>query len=142
MAAAVLLGIIAGGPADSLALVQPLLDSIGARTFPAGPQPSSALLLKLTNNLVLACAIEAMGEAFSLVEKSGADRQVLRDIRTAGLFSCPAYDNYSRLIVDWAYDNVGFTAPLATQAVNHAFAAGDAIPVQSGNEWCRAMVGQ
>src|SRR3546814_4212369 len=86
MAAAGLLGIIAGGPADTLARVQPLLDAIGARTFPAGPQPSSASLLKLTNNLVLACAIEAMGEAFSLVEKSGADRQVLRDILTAGLF--------------------------------------------------------
>src|SRR3546814_16787530 len=78
MAAAGLLGIIAGGPADTLARVQPLLDAIGARTFPAGPQPSSASLLKLTNNLVLACAIEAMGEAFSPVEKSGADRHDLR----------------------------------------------------------------
>src|SRR3546814_14708745 len=95
MAAAGLLGIIAGGPADTLARVQPLLDAIGARTFPAGPQPSSASLLKLTNNLVLACAIEAMGEAFSLVENSGADRQVLRDILPAAFFSCPAYVIYS-----------------------------------------------
>src|SRR3546814_2199714 len=46
MAAAGLLGIIAGGPADTLARVQPLLDAIGARTFPAGPQPSSASLLR------------------------------------------------------------------------------------------------
>src|SRR3546814_20897433 len=110
MAAAGLLGIIAAGPAVTLARGQPVLDAIGARTFPAGPQPSSSSLLKLTNNLVLACAIEAMGEAFSLVENSGADRQVWRDILTAGLFSCPAYDNYSLLIVDRAYDNVGFTA--------------------------------
>src|SRR3546814_16406106 len=70
-----------------------------------------------------------MGEAFSLVEQSGADRQVLRDILTAGLLSCPAYDNYSRLIVDRAYDNVGFTSTLALTHVNLALAAGKALRV-------------
>src|SRR3546814_13687385 len=75
MAAAGLLGIIAGGPADTLARVQPLLDAIGARTFPAGPQPSYASLLKLTTHLFLACAIESMGEAFSPVEKKSEERR-------------------------------------------------------------------
>src|SRR3546814_10087544 len=70
-----------------------------------------------------------MGEAFSRVEKTGADRQVVRDILTADLFSCPAYDNYSRLIVDRAYDNVGFTATLALKDVNLALAAGEALQV-------------
>src|SRR3546814_11143985 len=123
MAAAGLLDVIAVGSADTLSRVQPLLDAFCARTLPAGPQPSSASLLKLTNNLVLACAIEAMGAAFSLVEKSGADRQVLRDILTAGIFSCPAYDNFSRLIVDRAYDMVGSTASLGLQAVKLALHA-------------------
>src|SRR3546814_4352345 len=48
---------------------------------------------------------------------------------TAGLFSGPAYDNYSRLIVDRAYDNVGFTATLALKDVNLALAAGEALQV-------------
>src|SRR3546814_18357493 len=53
MAAAGLLGIIAGGPADTLARVQPLLNATRARTFPASPQPSPAPLLKLPNNPLL-----------------------------------------------------------------------------------------
>src|SRR3546814_13638110 len=80
MAAAGLLGIIAGGPADTLARVQPLLDAIGARTFPAGPQPSSASLLKLTNNLVLACAIEAMGEEIGRASWRGTSVSVRVDL--------------------------------------------------------------
>src|SRR3546814_17653197 len=49
MAAAGLLGLIAGGPADTLARVQPLLDDIGAPTLPSGPQPPLASLLQLAN---------------------------------------------------------------------------------------------
>src|SRR3546814_16223897 len=67
MAAAGLLGIIAGGPADTLARVQPLLDAIGARPFPARPQPRPASLLTLTNNLVFTWAIYALGETFNPV---------------------------------------------------------------------------
>jgi len=132
------LGIIAAGPADATAHAQPLFDAIGARTFKGGTEPAAASLLKLTNNFVLACAIEAMGEAFSLVEKSGVDPETMRDVLTEGLFPCPAYSSYSRIIVDRAYDEVGFTATLALKDVNLALAAGKAagVPLPSA-EVCR-----
>jgi 3-hydroxyisobutyrate dehydrogenase-like beta-hydroxyacid dehydrogenase len=132
------LGIIAAGPGDAIAQAQPLFDAIGWRTFPAGSDPASASLLKLTNNMVLACAIEVMGEAFSLVEKAGADPETLRDVLTEGVFSCPAYTGYSRAIVDRSWDTVGFTATLALKDVDLALATGAAngVPLPSA-EVCR-----
>ena len=132
------LGIIAAGPADALALAQPLFDAIGRRTFAAGSDPATASLLKLTNNMVLACAIEVMGEAFSLVEKSGADPEALRDVLTEGLFPGPAYTGYSRAILDRSWDTVGFTATLALKDVDLALATGAAtgVPLPSA-EVCR-----
>jgi 3-hydroxyisobutyrate dehydrogenase-like beta-hydroxyacid dehydrogenase len=132
------LGIIAAGPADAIAHAQPLFDAIGRRTFAAGSDPATASLLKLTNNMVLACAIEVMGEAFSLIEKSGADPETLRDVLTEGVFSCPAYTGYSRAIVDRSWDNVGFTATLALKDVDLALATGAAagVPLPSA-EVCR-----
>lgn len=132
------LGIIAAGPADAVAHAQPLFDAIGKRTFAAGSEPATASLLKLTNNMVLACAIEVMGEAFSLVEKAGADPETLRDVLTEGVFSCPAYTGYSRAIVDRSWDDVGFTATLALKDVDLALTTGAAngVPLPSA-EVCR-----
>jgi 3-hydroxyisobutyrate dehydrogenase-like beta-hydroxyacid dehydrogenase len=94
-----------------------------------------ASLLKLTNNFVLISAIEALGEAVSLVEKSGADPTVFRDLLTDCLFSCLAYDAYTRVILDKQYDHVGFTAALALKDVNLILAAGEAasVPLPSAN---------
>ena len=132
------LGIIAAGPDDAVAHAQPLFDTIGRRTFAAGTDPAAASLLKLTNNMVLACAIEVMGEAFSLVEKAGADPETLRDVLTEGVFSCPAYIGYSRAIVDRSWDDVGFTATLALKDVDLALTTGAAngVPLPSA-EVCR-----
>jgi 3-hydroxyisobutyrate dehydrogenase-like beta-hydroxyacid dehydrogenase len=132
------LGIIAAGPGDAIARAQPLFDAIGRRTFAGGSDPATASLLKLANNMVLACAIEVMGEAFSLVEKSGADPETLRDVLTEGLFSCPAYTGYSRAIIDRSWDAVGFTAALALKDVDLALATGAAsgVPLPSA-EVCR-----
>lgn len=132
------LGIIAAGPSDAISRAQPLFDAIGRRTFAAGSDPATASLLKLTNNMVLACAIEVMGEAFSLIQKSGADPEILRDVLTEGLFSGPAYTGYSRAIIDRSWDTVGFTAALALKDVNLALAtaAANGVPLPSA-EVCR-----
>ena len=90
LAASGQLGIVAGGPADALARCEPLLTIIGRLTFHAGDEPEAASAIKLANNLVLGCAIQAMGEAFSLVRKYDVPPQVLYDVMTEGLFSAPA----------------------------------------------------
>ncbi len=132
------LGIIAAGSDAAVSEAQPLFDAIGRRTFSAGTDPTIASLLKLTNNMVLACAIEVMGEAFSLIRKSGANPEAMRDVLTEGLFSGPAYIGYSRSIIDESWDMVGFTAALALKDVELALATGAAkgVPLPSA-EVCR-----
>ena len=71
VAAAAKLTIIAAGPADAVAHVQPLLDALGARTWNAGETPSHANLMKLAANLLLASAVETLAEAAVLLSDYG-----------------------------------------------------------------------
>ena len=64
-------GVFASGPADAMAKCKPLFDAIGRRTFEGGADPEAATAMKIANNFVLGCAIEAMGEGFALTRKYG-----------------------------------------------------------------------
>lgn len=129
------LGIIAAGPAEALQRCKPLLDVIGRRTFEAGASPDAATSIKLANNFMLGCAVQAMGEAYSLVRRFGVAPQVLHDVMTEGLFSAPAYKVYGRIMADEAYDNVGFTTRLALKDMSLVLAAGDMarVPLPSAS---------
>lgn len=135
VAAAGQLGIIVAGPADAVARCRPLFQVIGRRTYDAGTEPEAAAAIKLATGFVLGCAIEAMGEAFSLVRKHGVMPQVLYDVLTEGLFAAPAYKVYGKIIVDEAYDGVGFTAQLGLKDVNLVLAAANSarVPLPSAN---------
>jgi 3-hydroxyisobutyrate dehydrogenase-like beta-hydroxyacid dehydrogenase len=127
------LGIIVAGPADAIARARPALEAIGRRLFEAGADQGGAAAMKLANNMLLVCAIEALGEAFALVEKSGAMPGVFRDVLVDGLFACPAYTSYANIIAAKDYDKVGFTATLALKDVQLAQAAGEiaGVPLPS-----------
>src|SRR5262245_29122376 len=129
------MGIIAGGPAAAIEACQPIFAALGRRVFRAGTDPGAAAALKLANNLLLACAIQAIGESFALVEKSGGDTQAFYDVLTDGLVASPAYTSYARIIADKAYDRVGFTATLALKDVGLALRAGEiaGVPLPSGS---------
>src|SRR5437867_9281187 len=143
LAASGQLGIVVAGPADAVARCEPLFQIIGRHTRPAGSEPQAASAIKLANNLVLGCAIEAMGEAFSLVRKYGVEQQVLYDVMTEGLFSAPAYKVYGRIIVDEAYDRAGSTVNLNLKDANLILAAGDIVrvPLPSGNVFRDRILG-
>lgn len=135
VAAAGQLGIIVGGPPDAIRRCTPLFEVIGRRTFEAGPDPASATAIKLANNFLLGCAIEAMGEAFSLARKYDVRPRVLYDLIIDGLFASPAYEVYGKIMVDEAYDQVGFTADLGLKDANLVLAAADLahLPLPSAN---------
>lgn len=130
------LGVVAGGPADAVAKVQPLFDAMGRRTYAAGPLPVSAASAKIVNNFLLAAAIEALGEGFALGEKCGLPGDALLEILTDGLFSAPAYKIYGKMIVDKSYFSApGFAATTGLKDVNLALGAGEAmaVPLPSAN---------
>jgi 3-hydroxyisobutyrate dehydrogenase-like beta-hydroxyacid dehydrogenase len=135
LAAAGQLGIVAAGPAEAVRRCRPLFEVIGRHTFEAGERAEGSTAIKLANNFVLGCAIEAMGEAFSLVRSYGVAPKVLYEVMTEALFASPAYKVYGQIMVDESYDRVGFTSELALKDANLILAAADQarIPLPSAN---------
>ena len=136
-------GIVIGGPKASLDRCHPLFEALSRRIFEAGADPSAAAAIKIANNFVLGCAIEAMGEGFSLVRKYDVAPQVFYDVMTDGLFASPAYKVYGKIMVDETYDRVGQMAVLGLKDANLALAAGEAVgvPLPSCNVWRDRLVG-
>lgn len=137
------LGVLAAGEAMAVARVRPLLEALGRRVFEVGSEPRAAAAMKLANNMLLACAIEAMGEAFCLVQKCGAQPAAFYDVLTDGLFASPAYTIYGRIITERSWDKAGFTVALALKDVDLALAAGGraAVPLPSANVCRERLLG-
>jgi 3-hydroxyisobutyrate dehydrogenase-like beta-hydroxyacid dehydrogenase len=136
-------GVFASGPAAALARCKPLFDAIGRRTFEGGDDPEAATAMKIANNFVLGCAIEAMGEGFALTRKYGVAPSVFYDVMTDGLFNCSAYKVYGKIMVDESYAKVGQMAVLGLKDANLALDAGNlaAVPLPSGNVWRDRLIG-
>jgi 3-hydroxyisobutyrate dehydrogenase-like beta-hydroxyacid dehydrogenase len=142
-AAAGQLGLVPAGPAEAVKLLQPIFDICGRKTFVAGTNPAGAIAVKLANNMVLGCAIEAMAEGFALTSKFGVDRLVFSDVLTDGLFASPAYKVYGGIIAKKAYETVGFTTYLGLKDANLVLAAGQAanVPLPSCNVYRDRLLG-
>jgi 3-hydroxyisobutyrate dehydrogenase-like beta-hydroxyacid dehydrogenase len=80
--------------------VEPLLEALGTKIFDFGALPESANVAKLAANFLIASAIEAMAEAFTLVSKNHGDPDKLLDAIGSTLFACPIYQNYGRQILN------------------------------------------
>jgi 3-hydroxyisobutyrate dehydrogenase-like beta-hydroxyacid dehydrogenase len=137
------LGLVPAGPQDTIEQLQPLFDAIGRRAFNAGTNPAGAAAVKLANNMVLGCAIEAMAEGFALTRKFGVDPVVFNAVLTEGLFAAPSYKAYGGIISTENYDQVGFTVWLGLKDANLALAAGQAanVPLPSCNVYRDRLLG-
>ncbi len=136
-------GIVVGGPQDAVARCRALFTAIAPRVIDAGVEPAAAAVIKIANNFVLGCAIEAIGEGISLVRKYGVAPDVFHRVLTEGLFNCWAYKTYGQFIVDERYLPAGQRAVNGLKDANLALAAGEAkgVPLPSGNVWRDRLVG-
>ena len=136
-------GMVLAGAKSSLDRCRPLFEAIARRTFDGGPDPVAAAAIKIANNFVLGCAIEAMGEGFALVRKYDVAPDVFLDVMTDGLFACSAYKVYGKIIAEQRYQPAGQRAVLGLKDANLALAAGEAVgvPLPSGNVWRDRLVG-
>lgn len=100
--------IVAAGPNDDFARIEPLLAQMGRRTVRLGEEPEQANLFKIAGNFMIMSAVETMGEAFALLKKGGVDAGLFLDTMTDGLFSAPIYKNYGKQILNAAYEPAGF----------------------------------
>lgn len=121
--------IIAAGPKEEIARIQPLLDAIGQRTYQLDERPDSANLAKLTTNFMLAAMLENLGEAFALIRKAHIDPRAYLEILTTSLFAAPAYQTYGPMIVEEKFEPAGFAMPLGLKDVSLVLQAGAALQV-------------
>jgi 3-hydroxyisobutyrate dehydrogenase-like beta-hydroxyacid dehydrogenase len=92
--------------------VRSLLQAMGQGIYDFGSIPSFANVAKLAGNFLIAAAIEAMAEAFTLAEKNGIDPGQIHDLLGQTLFSCPIYQNYGGVILERKYTLPGFALNL------------------------------
>jgi 3-hydroxyisobutyrate dehydrogenase-like beta-hydroxyacid dehydrogenase len=128
-AAAARLTIVAAGPAEAIDRVQPVFDAIGQKTWRIGSLPQQANVMKLAANFMLAAAVEALGEAATLITSHGVAMQDFLDVITGGPFPGPVYQGYGKMIAEQRYEPALFKARLGLKDVRLALAAADSVSV-------------
>ncbi len=85
------LWVLVSGDAAAKARARPLFDSLSQGVFDIGEEPDAAPAGKIAGNFLIASAMEAMSEAFALLQKRGVDARVFHDMMSKTLFAAPVY---------------------------------------------------
>ena len=117
--------VAAGAPAD-VERCQPILDSLGQRTFVIGADAADANLIKLLGNMMSATALEMLGEVVAVVRKRGLDPQPFIDIMTSTMFGGRAHKIYGDKIARQTYAS-GFVLSLVLKDVRLALAEAEKV---------------
>jgi 3-hydroxyisobutyrate dehydrogenase-like beta-hydroxyacid dehydrogenase len=128
-AAAARLWVVAAGAAPYVEACRPLMEAMGRAVSVVSADPWVANVVKVTGNLMIACTIEALGEAFALQRKWGVDPRAFLDVINGALFQSPLYASYGALIADEKYEPAGFRLRLALKDTRLAMEAADAVSV-------------
>lgn len=116
-AAAAKLWIATAGSAEAIEQCRPLLEVMSRGVSIVGNQAWQANLVKLTGNFMIASMLEALGEAFVLIQKFGVESQNFLEIINSALFQSPLYENYGTLIAQDRYEPAGFKLELGLKDI-------------------------
>jgi 3-hydroxyisobutyrate dehydrogenase-like beta-hydroxyacid dehydrogenase len=128
-AAAGKLYVVVAGPDDAVDACMPLFDAIGQRTSRFGQKSSSANLVKISGNFLIASVLESLSEAIALAVKGGLDSREYLDFLTSTLFTAPLYKTYGGLIIEKKFEPAGFATPLGLKDTRLTLAAGEMLRV-------------
>ncbi|AFZ12491.1 2-hydroxy-3-oxopropionate reductase [Crinalium epipsammum PCC 9333] len=127
--AAAKLWVIAAGDSQQIEQCRPLFDAISQGVFIVGEEPSKANIVKLAGNFMIASMLEAFGESFALMQKSGVEPKQFLEIINTALFKSPIYENYGKLIVEEKYEPAGFKLSLGLKDVRLVLEAAETATV-------------
>jgi 3-hydroxyisobutyrate dehydrogenase-like beta-hydroxyacid dehydrogenase len=123
------LNILASGDPDARAIVQPLFDVLGQKTWNFGERPERATAAKLAVNFMIASAIGTMGEAVALVQGYDVDKAGFLDLVTSTVFAAPVYQGYGSAIAQERFEPAGFKLALGLKDVRLAMEAAEQVNV-------------
>jgi 3-hydroxyisobutyrate dehydrogenase-like beta-hydroxyacid dehydrogenase len=128
-AAAKQLWVVAAGWAGDVSYVAPIFEAIGRGTTKLGAEAPLANTVKLAGNFIIASMIESLGEAFTLVRKSGVEPRQFLEVFGAVMAKTPMFERYAGLIADETYEPPGLRMYLGLKDVNLILEAGAAAEV-------------
>ena len=127
-----LLWIALAGPPGPVAQVRPWLEDVSRAIYDLGEAPEAAARAKIAGNFLIASAIEAMSEAFAMLEGTGVDPRAFHEMMSDSIFGSVIHQNYGRIILDEAFEPAGFKLSLGGKdvglALDLAAAAGTPLP--------------
>ena len=100
-----------------------------AACYRSGDEPVSAAVIKIANNFVLGCAIEALGEGFALIRKYGVAPDVFLRRADRRLVQLPGLQDLRHVHRREKYLPAGQRAVNGLKDANLALAAGEAVGV-------------
>ena len=119
------LSIMAGGPDEAFARARPLFEAMGSTIVHVGPS-GAGQVAKACNQLVIASAVEAVGEAFVLAAKAGVDPAKVREALLGGFASSKVLDLHGRRMLDHAFEP-GFRSALMAKDGRIVVSAADGL---------------
>jgi 3-hydroxyisobutyrate dehydrogenase-like beta-hydroxyacid dehydrogenase len=127
-AAAGTLSIMASGPKDAFATLEPALAALGTVTY-VGEKPGMAQSLKLANNILSATALVATAEALVMGVKAGLDPEVmLQAINIGSGRNSATLQKYPGHVLTHRYD-FGAALNILMKDVDLALSEGEALGV-------------
>lgn len=105
------------GDARAKTRVAGTLEALGRRVFDFGEDPTAANVAKINFNFLIVSAVEAMAEAFAIIEKSGLDVKAFHEMIIGTAFGCPLYEGYGRQLHQQEWDVAGFRLALGLKDV-------------------------
>jgi 3-hydroxyisobutyrate dehydrogenase-like beta-hydroxyacid dehydrogenase len=101
---------IVGGAADAAAEVRSVFDAVGVSIAVTCERPADAAVLAAAHSAMLASAMQAIAEAFTLVRKYGVDPAVIRDVMSETLFAGSVYPRLADAMLGRSADRAPTTA--------------------------------
>ncbi|WP_224362118.1 NAD(P)-dependent oxidoreductase [Hyalangium versicolor] len=111
------LWVVAAGTSSEVERCRPLLEAIGRGLSVLGQKPSSANVVKLSGNFLIASMIEALGESFALTRKAGVEPKVFLEVFQSVFARSPIFERYATLVANEQYHPPGFAFPLGLKDI-------------------------
>ena len=104
------LSIMVGGPEDAFERARPLFEAMGSTIVHVGGA-GAGQVTKACNQLVIASAVEAVGEAFVLAVRAGVDPAKVREALLGGFAGSKVLELHGQRMLDGAFEP-GFRSAL------------------------------
>lgn len=108
---------------------EPLLKMLGKKIYDFGEDPGAANNVKLAGNFMILSSVEILSEAFAFAEKSNIPLQTFQSLLTESLFSCPVFQNYTRILTQREFSPAGFKMSLGLKDIDLFLRAADFLRV-------------